>query len=181
MLGFDGWINGIVATGCFIFAIILGLGIIFQARKLHAKLLFLIGLNIFLTSFFWIITFFDFMTIVFTGRNLVLPSHLIGLITYLLAPFITLISLYIGAELMTPTKKKIVVMPGHDNIEVPIVDKKNAQVLSISNNKANVMDSETYETFDLEIPDELKEEVVEGCTVLYWIILDQKVIKQVKG
>jgi len=78
-------------------------------------------------------------------------------------------------------KKKIVVMPGHDNIEVPIVDKKNAQVLSISNNKANVMDSETYETFDLEIPDELKEEVVEGCTVLYWIILDQKVIKQVKG
>jgi len=78
-------------------------------------------------------------------------------------------------------KKKIVVMPGHDNIEVPIVDKKNAQVLSISDNKANVMDSETYETFDLEIPDELKEEVVEGCTVLYWIILDQKVIKQVKG
>lgn len=78
-------------------------------------------------------------------------------------------------------KKKVVVMPGHDNIEVPIVDKKNAQVLSISGKTANVMDAETYETFDIEIPEELKGEVVEGCTVVYWIILDQKQMKQVKG
>src|SRR3989344_1716833 len=51
-------------------------------------------------------------------------------------------------------KKRDIVMPGHDNIEVPIIEKKNAQVLSITGNKANVMDSETYETFDMEIPDE---------------------------
>ena len=72
-------------------------------------------------------------------------------------------------------------MPGHDNIEVPIVDKRNAQILSISGNKANVMDSQSYETFDLEVPEELKADVVEGCTVLYWIILNQKIMKQVKG
>ena len=78
-------------------------------------------------------------------------------------------------------KKRVTVMPGHDNIEVPIVDKRNAQVLSISRNKANVMDSETYETFELEIPEELKGDAVEGCNVLYWVILDQKVMKQVKG
>ena len=78
-------------------------------------------------------------------------------------------------------KKRIIVMPGHDKIEVPIVDKKNAQVLSISGSKANVMDAETYETFDMDIPDELKNDVVEGCVVLYWVILDQKIMKQVKG
>jgi len=78
-------------------------------------------------------------------------------------------------------KKRIIVMPGHDNIDVPIVEKKTAQVLSLSGNTANVMDSETYETFDLEIPEELKAEVVEGCNVLYWIMLDQKVMKQVKS
>ena len=72
-------------------------------------------------------------------------------------------------------------MPGHDNIEVPIVEKKNAQVLSIQGDTANVMDSETYETFDLKIPDELKGEVTEGVTVLYWIILEDKVMKQIKG
>lgn len=78
-------------------------------------------------------------------------------------------------------KKRVVVMPGHDNIEVPIVEKKTAQVLSIQNNMANVMDSETYETFDLAIPDELKDQVVEGCNVLYWVILSDKLMKQVKS
>lgn len=78
-------------------------------------------------------------------------------------------------------KKKVIVAPGHDNIEVPIVEKKSAQVLSVQGNSANVMDSETYETMDIEIPEELKDQVVAGCTVMYWEILDQKVMKQVKG
>ena len=78
-------------------------------------------------------------------------------------------------------KKRIVVMPGHDNIEVPIVEKKTAQVLSIQGDTANVMESETYETFDLKIPEELKAEDTEGANVLDWIILNDKVMKQVKG
>jgi len=77
-------------------------------------------------------------------------------------------------------KKRIVVAPGHDNIDVPIIEKKNAQVLSISGDTVNVMDTETYETFDLDLPPEFKDELVEGCNVLYWIVLDSKVIKQVK-
>lgn len=78
-------------------------------------------------------------------------------------------------------RRKEIVLPGHDNVEVPIIEKKSAQVLSISGNKANIMDSETYETFDLEIPEELKGQVVEGCQVLYWQILDDKIMKQVKS
>ena len=77
-------------------------------------------------------------------------------------------------------KKRNLVMPGHDKVEAPIIGKKNAQVLSISGNTANVMDTETYETFDLEIPEELKGEVREGVEVLYWVIMNAKVIKQVK-
>ena len=78
-------------------------------------------------------------------------------------------------------KKRIEVMPGHDNVEVPIVDKRTAQVLSVSGKTANVMDVETYETFNLEIPDELKDACKEGIQVLYWVILDSRVMKQVKG
>ena len=77
-------------------------------------------------------------------------------------------------------KKRVAVMPGHDNVEVPIVDKRSAQVLSISGDMANVMDSETYETFDLAIPDDLKAEIAEGANVLYWTVLGAKVMKQVK-
>ncbi len=77
-------------------------------------------------------------------------------------------------------KKRNLVMPGHDKVEVPLVEKKNAQVLSVSGNKANVMDSESYETFDMDIPEELKGQVTEGCQVLYWNLMGQKVMKQVK-
>ena len=87
----------------------------------------------------------------------------------------------ISAVGLVDDKKRIEVMPGHDNVEVPMIEKRNAQVLSVSGDKANVMDSESYETFDLKIPEELKSQVVEGSSVLYWDILNDKVIKQVKG
>lgn len=86
----------------------------------------------------------------------------------------------ISAMGLVDEKKRVVVMPGHDNVEVPIIEKRTAQVLSVIGDKANVMDSETYETFDLKIPEEFKEQVVEGSSVLYWIIMNEKVIKQVK-
>ncbi|HII16950.1 TPA: translation initiation factor IF-5A [Candidatus Woesearchaeota archaeon] len=76
-------------------------------------------------------------------------------------------------------KKRVIVLPGHDNIDVPIVEKKNAQVLSISGDSANVMDAENYETFDLAIPEELKADIAEGAQIVYWEILNDKVMKQV--
>lgn len=80
---------------------------------------------------------------------------------------------------MMDDKKRQVVVPGHDNMQVPIIGKKNAQVLSVSGNTANVMDMETYETYDLVIPEELKDQVTEGCVVLYWQIINDRVVKQV--
>ncbi len=78
-------------------------------------------------------------------------------------------------------KKRDVVMPGHDNVDTPMIEKRNGQILSLSGNKANVMDTETYETFDLEIPEELQGELAEGAVVLYWDVLGTKVMKQLKG
>jgi len=78
-------------------------------------------------------------------------------------------------------KKRVAVMPGHDNVEVPIIEKKAAQVLSIQEDVANVMHSESYETFDLKIPEELKGQVTEGSNIMYWGILNDKVMKQIKG
>lgn len=77
-------------------------------------------------------------------------------------------------------KKRNMVLPGHDNVDVPIIEKKTAQVLSINGNMANIMDSENYETLDLEIPEDMKEDCKEGVEILYWEILDSKVMKQIK-
>jgi translation initiation factor 5A len=77
-------------------------------------------------------------------------------------------------------KKRNIVMPGHDRVEVPIIEKKSAQILSVSGKTAKVMDTETFETLDMDIPEELASQVKEGVEVLYWQIMGQKVMKQVK-
>jgi len=82
---------------------------------------------------------------------------------------------------MLDGRKRNLVMPGHDQVEVPVIGKKNAQVLSITGDHANIMDSETFETFDLTIPEELKGQVAEGMTIVYWTILDDKVMKSIKN
>ena len=87
----------------------------------------------------------------------------------------------ISAMGLMDEKKRIEVMPGHGNVDVPIIEKRNAQVPSVQNDKANVMDSETYETYDLKIPEEFKGQLKEGMSVLYWDIMNEKVIKQIKG
>lgn len=78
-------------------------------------------------------------------------------------------------------KKREIVLPAHDNVEVPLIEKKSAQVLSVTGDTANVMDDETFETFDISIPEELKGTIVPNCKVLYWIILGEKVMKQLKA
>jgi translation initiation factor 5A len=82
---------------------------------------------------------------------------------------------------MLDSKKRNTVMPGHDSIETPVIGKKNAQILSVTGNSCNVMDVETYETFDLAVPPELDGQVAEGQTVVYWIVLNDKVLKQIKS
>ena len=76
-------------------------------------------------------------------------------------------------------KKRVIIMPGHDNIDSPIINKRTGQVLSITENMANIMDMENYETFDLKIPVELKDKCVDGCTAAYWIIMGNKIMKDI--
>ena len=42
------------------------------------------------------------------------------------------------------------------------------------------MNMSSYETFDLKIPDEFKDEVKEGLYVAYWIVLGDKIMKQIR-
>jgi translation initiation factor 5A len=81
---------------------------------------------------------------------------------------------------MIDGKKRQIVVPGHSELETPVIEKKNAQVLNINGDSASVMDSETYETFDLAIPEELKAEIKEGVVIVYWLILEDRIMKQIK-
>jgi translation initiation factor 5A len=87
----------------------------------------------------------------------------------------------VDASSLLDGNRKVIVLPGHDKIDVPIIDKKLAQVLSINGNVANVMDEENYETFDLKIPEDLKDKVVEGVSVIFWNVLGEKILKEIKN
>jgi translation initiation factor 5A len=76
-------------------------------------------------------------------------------------------------------KKKCIVVPGHERFEVPLIEKKKGQVLSIAGEKASLMDMESFENFELNIPEELKAEVKDGLNVEYWDIEGKKLIKRV--
>ena len=73
--------------------------------------------------------------------------------------------------------KKVFVVPGHDRLEVPLVDKRKGQVLSVTD-KASVMDLENFETIEMDIPEELKGQLKENSNVEYWDIEGTKVIKR---
>ena len=85
---------------------------------------------------------------------------------------------YEAVSIMTG-KKKVGVIPGHDKFEVPMIDKRKGQVLSIVGENANLMDSESFEFLDLPISEDLKGAVVEGKEVEYWDVEGEKLIKRV--
>ena len=76
-------------------------------------------------------------------------------------------------------KKKVAVVPGHDKFEVPMINKRAAQVLSVHGDSVSLMDSESFESFDLDIPEDLKGQVIDGAEVEYWDIEGEKLLKKV--
>lgn len=76
-------------------------------------------------------------------------------------------------------KKKIVAVPGHERFEVPMVEKKKAQVLSVSDTTASVMDLESFETLDMPFMEEVKPEIAAEKQVEYWDIEGKKCIMRV--
>lgn len=73
--------------------------------------------------------------------------------------------------------KKVFVVPGHERVEVPNVDKRKGQVLSIGD-KVSIMDLETFETLEVACPDDVKAELEENSNVEYWDIEGEKIIKR---
>ena len=78
-------------------------------------------------------------------------------------------------------KRRSIVKPADTEIDVPIVEKKVGQVIAIIGENAQVMDLETYETFDSPIPEELKGKLQQGGDVQYWVLMGRKMIVQVKS
>lgn len=76
-------------------------------------------------------------------------------------------------------QKRSVVHPVKHKVQVPLIDKRTAQVLAIMGDHVQLMDMETYETFEMPIPDEFKGRLEPGKEISYLEALGRKKITRV--
>ena len=78
--------------------------------------------------------------------------------------------------------KKSIVVPADDKLQSPIINKKTAQVLAITPDSVQLMDLESYETFETIIPndEELKSKLEPNKEVEYWEVVGKRVLRRVK-
>lgn len=85
----------------------------------------------------------------------------------------------IEAVPITGGNKKVFVVPGHDRLEVPNVDKRKGQILSKSDGKVNLMDLESFETLEVSCPDkEVLEQLEENGNCEYWDVEGELIVKR---
>lgn len=79
--------------------------------------------------------------------------------------------------------KRSIVSPVDARVEVPIIEKRGGQVVSVSPDAVQLMDLETYDIFWTSIPveEEVKSKLTSGAEVEYWKILDRIKIMRLKG
>ena len=76
-------------------------------------------------------------------------------------------------------KKRVLAIPGHERLDVPSMDKRKAQVLSVADTSASVMDLESFETEDIAYVEELKDQLNPEDQIEYVVIDDTvKIIKR---
>jgi len=74
-------------------------------------------------------------------------------------------------------QKRSIVHPVKHKVHIPIIDKRTAQVLSLVGDTAvQLMDLETYETFEMPIPEEFKGQLQPGNEIQYLQALGRKKI-----
>ena len=84
----------------------------------------------------------------------------------------------IEANNIITENKKVFVVPGHERFDVPMINKNKAQVLSIGSDKVSVMDLDTFETIEMDCPEEIKSQLNENDNVECWDIEGKKIIKR---
>mgnify|MGYP000327143474 CR=1 FL=1 len=75
-------------------------------------------------------------------------------------------------------RKRYLLKPSDATVEIPIIEKRKAQVLSVSGDIAQLMDLQDYQTFEAKIPEELKEKVHAGGEVIYWKIGERILLRE---
>ncbi|MDC8438172.1 MAG: translation initiation factor IF-5A [Candidatus Nitrosotenuis sp.] len=79
-------------------------------------------------------------------------------------------------------QKRPHVGPVSMQVHVPLIDKRNGQIISMTGELIQVMDSETFETIDVQmVDDEVQGKLEQGQMVEYWKVMDRTKIMRIKS
>jgi translation initiation factor 5A len=74
------------------------------------------------------------------------------------------------------------VSPVSANVDVPLIDKRSGQIISMSGQSLQIMDLETFEVFETDAADdEMKDKIRQGGEVEYWRVLERIKVVRAKG
>lgn len=77
-------------------------------------------------------------------------------------------------------QKKMLLTPSDADVEVPMIERVNAQVVSVSGSVAQLMDTTTFEMFELTIPEEYLAIAAAGKEAEIMSAMGRKVIVRLK-
>jgi translation initiation factor 5A len=66
--------------------------------------------------------------------------------------------------------------PVTEKVFVPLIDKRTAQVVAVMGDHVQLMDMETYQTFDMEVPDDFKDQITAGNEISYLEAMGRRII-----
>ncbi len=80
-------------------------------------------------------------------------------------------------------RKRNVIMPGDRMVDVPLIDKTSATVIADMGETYSLMDSETYETYEVPKPadEEIAAKIDLNVSVEVWNVMDTRIIVRVKS
>ena len=79
-------------------------------------------------------------------------------------------------------QKRPHVGPVSMQVHVPLIDKRTGQIISVVGSKIQVMDSETFETIDVDMIDkELEGTLDQGKDIEYWNVMGRTKIMRIKS
>ncbi|TFG26089.1 MAG: hypothetical protein EU532_10790 [Promethearchaeota archaeon] len=103
-----GLLDGLTAIGVLTSSVICGSISLYTAKKLDAKLLYAAGLAMIFSGLFFLGPTTDIILVLATGKN-ISPMYLYGILSYMWVAVSVLPTMYLGAELIIPDKKKAIV------------------------------------------------------------------------
>jgi len=75
--------------------------------------------------------------------------------------------------------KKTILKPSDADCEIPVIERKKGQIVTLVGDAVQIMDSETFETFEMAVPEELKAGAEAGKEVDYITAMGRRLLMRI--